>query len=90
MEAGDGHFYVVKFSNNPQHRRILVREHSPLDRLRRPDLRAELRELFARPSGAFASHALAQRPIGSKQVVIRERRRLIQDLMIHVLYLINE
>lgn len=26
MEAADGHFYVVKFKNNPQHRRILVNE----------------------------------------------------------------
>jgi len=26
MEAGDGHCYVVKFTNNPQHRRILVNE----------------------------------------------------------------
>ena len=26
MECDDGHFYVVKFSNNPQHRRILPNE----------------------------------------------------------------
>lgn len=26
IEAEDGHFYVVKFSNNPQHRRVLVNE----------------------------------------------------------------
>jgi len=26
VEAEDGHFYVVKFQNNPQHRRILVNE----------------------------------------------------------------
>jgi hypothetical protein len=26
IEASDGNFYVVKFSNNPQHRRILVNE----------------------------------------------------------------
>jgi len=26
LEAGDGHFYVVKFRNNPQHRRILTNE----------------------------------------------------------------
>jgi len=26
VEAGDGHYYVVKFVNNPQHRRILVNE----------------------------------------------------------------
>src|SRR5438309_441199 len=26
IEAADGHFYVVKFTNNPQHRRILVNE----------------------------------------------------------------
>lgn len=26
LEAHDGHFYVVKFRNNPQHRRILVNE----------------------------------------------------------------
>jgi hypothetical protein len=26
IEAHDGHFYVVKFRNNPQHRRILVNE----------------------------------------------------------------
>src|SRR5258708_35466293 len=26
IEAADGHTYVVKFSNNPQHRRILVNE----------------------------------------------------------------
>ena len=26
LQADDGHFYVVKFTNNPQHRRILVNE----------------------------------------------------------------
>jgi hypothetical protein len=26
VEAADGHFYVVKFRNNPQHRRVLVNE----------------------------------------------------------------
>ena len=26
IEAADGHYYVVKFLNNPQHRRILVNE----------------------------------------------------------------
>src|SRR5712691_10215373 len=26
LEAADGHCYVVKFVNNPQHRRILVNE----------------------------------------------------------------
>lgn len=26
LEADDGHFYVVKFRNNPQHRRILINE----------------------------------------------------------------
>jgi HipA-like protein len=26
LEADDGHFYVVKFRNNPQHRRVLVNE----------------------------------------------------------------
>ena len=26
LEADDGHFYVVKFLNNPQHRRILINE----------------------------------------------------------------
>lgn len=26
VEASDGHFYVVKFKNNPQHRRILINE----------------------------------------------------------------
>src|SRR5579862_2905905 len=26
MEASDGHSYVVKFHNNPQHRRVLVNE----------------------------------------------------------------
>src|SRR5260370_33886487 len=26
MECDDGNFYVVKFRNNPQHRRILVNE----------------------------------------------------------------
>lgn len=27
LECDDGHCYVVKFSNNPQHRRILINEH---------------------------------------------------------------
>jgi hypothetical protein len=26
MQASDGHYYIVKFRNNPQHRRILVNE----------------------------------------------------------------
>ena len=26
LEADDGHYYIVKFPNNPQHRRILVNE----------------------------------------------------------------
>lgn len=28
MEAADGHHYVVKFSDNPQHRRVLVNEYA--------------------------------------------------------------
>ena len=27
LEADDGNFYIVKFRNNPQHRRILVNEY---------------------------------------------------------------
>ena len=26
LEADDGHFYIVKFRNNPQHRRVLINE----------------------------------------------------------------
>src|ERR1700740_540993 len=26
MRCSDGHYYVVKFQNNPQHRRVLVNE----------------------------------------------------------------
>ena len=26
LECDDGHFYVVKFRNNPQHRRVLINE----------------------------------------------------------------
>ena len=26
MRCSDGHFYVVKFQNNPQHRRVLANE----------------------------------------------------------------
>src|SRR5665213_2813055 len=26
LEADDGNFYIVKFQNNPQHRRILINE----------------------------------------------------------------
>lgn len=26
LQCSDGHFYVVKFRNNPQHRRILINE----------------------------------------------------------------
>ncbi len=70
-----------------QHGRILIRQRAPLDRLRRAEGSPVLFDLGTGPARAIASHCLAQRSIGGEQVVIHQRRRLIQNLMIHVLYL---
>jgi hypothetical protein len=56
LEASDGHFYVVKFANNPQGRRILVNEFLAqriLDHLRLPAPPAALIEL----SGDFIARS---------------------------------
>ena len=67
-----------------EHRRVFVRQRAPLDRFGAPGHAAECLELRARPSGAFARHRLAQRTVGGKQVVVRQRRRLIQNFIDHV------
>src|SRR6266566_3757200 len=42
LEASDGHSYVVKFHNNPQHRRILVNEWIASTFLHSPDIHIQM------------------------------------------------
>jgi hypothetical protein len=66
-----------------KHRSMLIRERPPLDRLRASQLASKLIKRGACPTRAFPHHRFAQRPIGGKQVVIDQRRRLIRNFVIH-------
>ena len=57
LEADDGDYYIVKFQNNPQHRRILVNEFVAAEIL---DPSADL---VPRPSGSSASRPNSSPPI---------------------------
>src|SRR5579883_680890 len=67
-----------------QHGRILVRERTPLDGLGGAYPAAELVEQGASPCRMLTNDGLAQVAIGREQIVIRQRRRLVQYLIFHV------
>ena len=63
------------------HGRVPVREEAELDRLLPAQELAQRGERLHRPAGAFAGHALAERPIAREEVVVRERRRHVRHLV---------
>jgi hypothetical protein len=66
-----------------QHRRVFVGKHGPLICFRAAGCAAELFECGARPTGALARRGIAQGTIGGERVVGAQRRRLVENLMVH-------
>src|SRR3546814_17175093 len=64
-----------------QHRQVSIRLPPEIDHLGGPDLRAEARERRPRRCAPFALNRLPQRMIGGVEVVILQRRRLIDAFM---------
>ena len=56
LEADDGHFYIVKFQNKPQHRRILVNEFLASAILTHLQIAAPVCEVVALPPGFLAAN----------------------------------
>jgi hypothetical protein len=70
MECGDGHFYVVKFRNNPQHRRILVNEWISAVFLRYLQISVPATAIVNLSHEFLAANADAYIQLGSKHVEI--------------------
>ena len=64
-----------------QHRRILVGLESPANRFFGADAPAKLFEQRPRPIGSLAIDGVLEHAIRRKQVVIDQRRRLIQNFV---------
>src|SRR5439155_991102 len=65
-----------------QLRRILIGLEAPADRLLGPGQVPEIGDQVLRPRGALSLHRLAQRPVGFEEVVVDERGRLVQGLVV--------
>jgi hypothetical protein len=70
MECNDGQFYVVKFKNNPQHRRILVNEWVSAVFLRYLQISVPATAIVNLSSEFLAANADAYIQLGSKHVEI--------------------
>ena len=64
MRCADGHYYVVKFQNNPQHTRVLVNDW----------LGTRLAEMIGLPSRVVTSAKLPA-PIGTRKSFCRKGTR---------------
>ncbi len=64
-----------------KHGRILVGLESPADGLFGAGQPAELLELRRGPSSALALESCGQNNVGSEQIVVHQRRRLVQNLV---------
>ena len=64
-----------------QLRRVGVGLEAPADRLLGAGQPAQLAKAVLRPRGALSLKRLLQWPVGLEQVVVDERRRLVQDLV---------
>src|SRR5438132_13561699 len=70
MECADGRFYVVKFRNNPQHRRILVNEWISAVFLRYLQISVPTIAIVNLSREFLAANAEAYIQLGSKHVEI--------------------
>jgi hypothetical protein len=66
LEADDGHFYIVKFQNNPQHRRILINEFLASAILTHLQIAAPACEVVALPAGFLAANPEVHLQTGSR------------------------
>src|ERR1700733_7946858 len=66
IQASDSHFYVVKFRNNPQHRRILVNELIAAEILTYLQISAPPCELIQVPREFFSENPEAFIQLGSQ------------------------
>ena len=69
IQASDNHFYVVKFRNNPQHRRILVNELIAAEILSYLQIPAPPGELIRVPQEFLRENPEASIQLGSRTVV---------------------
>lgn len=70
LEADDGHFYVVKFKNNPQHRRVLVNEVLASELLKYLDILTPKTALIRISQTFLDSNPALLLSIGTKKVPI--------------------
>lgn len=70
LEADDGHFYVVKFRNNPQHRRILVNEWISSVFLRYLDISAPDTAIVELTREFLDSNPEVQIQLGTRQLAV--------------------
>ena len=68
IQASDGHFYVVKFRNNPQHRRILVNELIAAEILSYLQIPAPACELVRIPEEFLRENPAASIQFGSQTI----------------------
>ena len=72
LEADDGNFYVVKFQNNPQHRRILVNEMIAGAILEHLQIAAPEHQMVRIPEGFLEANPEVYVQTGSRRVAVRE------------------
>lgn len=71
MEADDGHFYVVKFQCNPQHRRILVNELIAAEILRYLQISTPETALIRITPEFLSEHPEVYLQLGSRHIPVR-------------------
>jgi hypothetical protein len=70
LEADDGHWYVVKFRNNPQHRRVLVNELVASTLLEYLQISAPATSLVRVDSAFLAANAEVHLTLGSRRIEV--------------------
>ena len=70
IEAGDGNFYVVKFLNNPQHRRVLINEAVAYALLRYLQIAAPEVAVVSVSAGFLAANPEVSLQLGSHRVPV--------------------
>src|SRR5215467_13595773 len=69
-----------------QHRRMIVSKRAPFHHFRPSQFFTESLQFRVRPGATFPCQGFTQGAVGRKQVVLHQRWRLIQDLLIHEWY----
>jgi hypothetical protein len=70
LEADDGHWYVVKFRNNPQHRRVLVNETICATLLRYLNISSPETALIQVDTGFLRANPECQIQLGTRQLAV--------------------